>query len=236
MLHANGHGWRCILLVSAVLMLLHCNPNTRYRVLSTIFDGVDAPEATPSQGVGSDTLATLPADSLTGPLVVEAVIFTHSPWAEGYCGDCHDPERGNQVVPGVPELCYDCHDAFGEERGNVHDPVGEGECGSCHQPHKSNYPALLTATVGALCAECHEPFADRYAMLHEPVADGDCVACHDPHESDDPAFLAVDREALCFTCHDGEALLAGEDHEDITPAECLDCHSVHGGSERYLFE
>jgi len=158
------------------------------------------------------------------------------------CESCHEATAEPHPQPGKktfalsaepPELCWNCHDAFGT-KAQVHDPVAGGECTTCHDPHSSNQAKLLAAPVGELCTTCHDDVASS-AHLHGPVSAGECTACHTPHESDAKPLLVKPADKLCFDCHgEIEQVLAKNDVHPAIEEGCTACHSPHGSDQRKL--
>jgi predicted CXXCH cytochrome family protein len=146
----------------------------------------------------------------------------HPPAGEGMCTACHDPHASNQpnllVEPGVPQLCYQCHDQVGEKIAKgptVHAAVQDGDrCITCHNPHASDHPALMDVPQETACLACHPAIVTKsMTLLHGPIQQGECTPCHDPHASRYPRLLVLEFPAgpyapytdqqyeLCFSCH-----------------------------------
>jgi predicted CXXCH cytochrome family protein len=177
-----------------VALLGGCDPVTRHKALSTVFDGV------PSLPAPQELCAEYAEQRLAAykdELNQKAVLASqqgkeeskHPPYAERKCDDCHDKTKENGLVAPKEKFCFVCHGSFikGE---NVHGPVAVGECLSCHEPHTSDYRSLLKSSRGSLCGVCHKEkrlaqgMHDR-ARLREMV----CLDCHDPHFSNGPFLL-----------------------------------------------
>jgi predicted CXXCH cytochrome family protein len=152
------------------------------------------------------------------------------------CELCHaaadqpHPTKGKKTIKllkSQPDLCYDCHDAFGKKK-NVHFPVENADCTGCHNPHASAQPKLLLQPMKELCTACHEDVL-KPKHPHGPVATGACTACHDPHESDRKKLVLKDEEELCTGCHQDikEVLTKSEVHPAIAMG-CTSCHNPHG--------
>lgn len=175
---------RPLLMLSLILALLNCNPESRRKVLTTFFDGV------PPQATTEPSPDTLAADGeITGgppaaPGMVVQVML-HSPYEEKSCEDCHDLQKGNAPVLSQPELCYECHDDDREKYAYLHGPVGGGYCTSCHHPHRAENPHLLRMKPEELCFYCHQREDVYRNDTHEDVLAGECLDCHHPHGGDD---------------------------------------------------
>ncbi|RMH81712.1 MAG: hypothetical protein D6681_17755 [Calditrichaeota bacterium] len=168
-----------------VLTALNCSPETRYRVLSTVFDGVPAPESLTAPPDTATVSTTRPTPEVAPVPSHEPTLFLHDPYAERSCEDCHNEQEGNKLFAAMPDLCYDCHDDFSEEYKYVHGPVASGYCTQCHNPHKAPYEKLLIRSTEELCFYCHEQ-ADVYKNEeHEDVEPSECLDCHNPHGGDE---------------------------------------------------
>lgn len=158
------------------------------------------------------------------------------------CENCHEaiasphPQPGKttfQLTQQVPELCWNCHDAFGKKK-DVHPPVQEGACTTCHSPHATNQAKLLLESQKELCADCHSEGADA-RFPHGPAAAGECTSCHSPHESDVKPLLAKTGDELCFGCHqDVHDTLARKNVHPAIEEGCTSCHQPHGGTNPKL--
>ncbi|MDD2852691.1 MAG: cytochrome c3 family protein [Desulfuromonadaceae bacterium] len=181
------------LLVACTLLLLPgCDPLTRYKVTSTIFDGVpDLPP--PAQfceeyaekkiAEAQATLAEKDAakNKLSGS--------THFPYEEKRCNDCHDKNKEGGLVQPKNKLCFVCHTDFIQGEF-VHGPIATADCLACHEPHSSLNPKLLKTAPEKVCALCHTNKRAATAM-HDKFAARKllCVDCHDPHFGNAQFFL-----------------------------------------------
>jgi predicted CXXCH cytochrome family protein len=153
------------------------------------------------------------------------------------CDNCHEsiasphPQKGKvtfELTQQPPELCFDCHDAFGKKK-DVHPPVQEGACTSCHSPHASSQAKLLLKPLKELCQDCHSEGVDA-KFPHGPAAAGECTSCHAPHESDVKPLLAKTGDELCFGCHqEVRDTLAKKNVHPAIDEGCTSCHLPHGG-------
>ena len=176
-----------LLLVAACLVVAGCDPVTRHKALSTVFDGVPSLPPTDqlctefaNQRVAAvlDDIAGKKAATTESGAVTQS---KHLPYQEKRCNGCHDKTKKGGLVAPKNELCYVCHTGF--IKGSfVHGPVAVSDCLACHLPHTSSYPSLLKFDKSVLCATCHKETRVASAM-HDRLAAKkmDCVDCHDPH-------------------------------------------------------
>jgi len=169
------------LVTAGATLLVGCGAATRYRVLSTLFDGVPPPVSEP----GTEAGAGAPG-SATGSRR-SAAAWTHGPYAAKRCEACHARAATNGLVAPRSQLCAECHDV--QPKGTVvHGPFSSGECMECHEPHASPRRYMLVAGVGEMCQRCHERDTLRPVAAHDPF-DEQCTACHDPHASNQAHLL-----------------------------------------------
>lgn len=158
------------------------------------------------------------------------------------CDSCHEstgaphPKQGARtfkLVQEPPDLCYTCHDSFGN-KSVVHPPVQEGMCTTCHNPHASDQPKLLVQPIKDLCTSCHSDQTSA-KFLHRPVSTGNCTACHSPHASDHAGLLLKPQRETCFGCH---ATVIPKTmttlHRPISEGACTPCHDPHGSPNAKL--
>jgi len=167
-------------LAVAIAAASGCDATSRYRMLTTIFDGVPPPEtvtaSTDAPGAG--------ADATTGR---RTAVGTHGPYAAKMCDACHaSASRGALVAP-REELCFRCHELAAQKR-YVHGPLASGGCTACHDPHSSRYRYLLIAESDSFCTQCHDPRSIAGVSAHADAADN-CTTCHDAHMSDKKYLL-----------------------------------------------
>jgi predicted CXXCH cytochrome family protein len=182
-------------IVLACLVLSGCNPVTRHKVLTTIFEGV--PSLPPAEQLCMeyadkkvqdlrDELAGKKTDG--GPAVLKTA-SVHRPYDEKRCDDCHDKSKEDGLVRPKKQLCAMCHPTYIQGLW-VHGPTAVGECLSCHLPHNSNYVKLLKYDVTQVCSACHKETRLAEAMHNKVGAKQmNCVDCHDPHKGNSPFFL-----------------------------------------------
>jgi predicted CXXCH cytochrome family protein len=183
----------CLLFIAAC-SFAGCDQTTRYKALSTLFDGV--PSLPPPEQFCSDYAEKRIAevrdeltDIKTAKVEAGATHSKHLPYGEKSCNKCHDKSKKDGLIAPRNQLCFVCHSGF--IRGLfVHGPVAVGDCLACHLPHSSGFPLLLKTERSAICSICHHE--KRIASgLHEKVAAQQiaCVDCHDPHFGKAAFFL-----------------------------------------------
>jgi predicted CXXCH cytochrome family protein len=184
-----------ILLFSVAWILSGCDPITRHKVMSTIFDGY--PTLPPPEQICmeyADKRVAAMKDELEGKKKAAQnapqETSMHNPYQEKRCNDCHDRSKGSGFVTATKqELCYACHTDF--VKGSfVHGPVAVADCLACHVPHSSSHAPLLKAAKGELCVTCHRE-KRLTAAMHDKVSALRmiCVDCHDPHYGNVQYFL-----------------------------------------------
>jgi predicted CXXCH cytochrome family protein len=182
------------LIVVCCSIISGCEPITRHKVVSTIFDGVPSlppPEqlcaeyADKRLAAYRDELAQKSAFAKQGAKGGSQ----HPPYVEKKCDDCHDKTKENGLVGPRTEFCFICHAGF-VKGTNIHGPVAVGDCLSCHEPHTSNHPSLLKTAKTDLCLMCHKE-ARLVQGLHDKARarEMECLDCHDPHAANAPFFL-----------------------------------------------
>lgn len=137
--------------------------------------------------------------------VPKTAIFSHTPYADGQCDQCH---RTSGFL------------LFGRRK-----PTGKFRKGG-------GMPGKLIMPVEELCIHCHEyrsfDKADSDGLwLHTPAAEGECSECHDPHQSENPNILIEAPDKICSQCHDEDFDTDIADHRKME--ECLNCHTPHLG-------
>jgi predicted CXXCH cytochrome family protein len=167
----------------APLILSGCDPITRYKVTSTIFDGVPAlpPPEQLCEEYAEKKVAKTKAELLHKETKTVAAGSAHLPYQDKKCDDCHDKTLKDGLIRPKNELCYVCHTNF-VKGVYVHGPVATADCLTCHEPHTSNFPKLLKIAPEMVCGTCHREKRTSTAMHDKFVSQQlICVDCHDPH-------------------------------------------------------
>ena len=117
------------LVASALVLLSGCDPVTRYKVTSTIFDGV--PESPPPELI-CEEYATKKVDEAVSLIAKNAAKkkaegSTHSPYEEKKCDDCHDKNKEGGLIQPKNKLCFVCHTDF-IQGAFVHGPAATADC------------------------------------------------------------------------------------------------------------
>lgn len=179
-----------LLIIATVVLCGGCDPLTRYKVTSTIFDGV--PSMPPAEQYCKDYHDQATLDELLTERKEQASAAQdskHPPFAEKRCNNCHDKSSESGYVVPADRLCAHCHKGF-PEGAFLHGPAAVGACLKCHLPHTSPNPSLLIKPKGDLCSACHTE--ERLAKgLHTTVKSKGlvCTVCHDPHGGNFRYFL-----------------------------------------------
>ncbi len=166
-------------------IFISCSGDGSKDVLSFFFDGVeeDAIEENKTENpVNAEAEVAEVAET-------KPQLFYHEVYKEKLCDNCHDPEKGNNLVEDQPDLCYMCHEDFSSKFEYVHYPVEAGECTGCHSPHYSNYPKLLIAEGKEVCLPCHDDPDVLENEIHISLEETPCYECHNPHGGDDSTML-----------------------------------------------
>jgi predicted CXXCH cytochrome family protein len=183
------------LVLNTLFLLAGCDPITRHKALSTVFDGVPslpAPEQMCTEYADKRVAAykeELAGKAVSAQKSAAATASVHPPYEEKKCDNCHDKGKEGGFVTPLHELCYKCHDGF-IKGSNVHGPIAVADCLACHVPHDSQQPSLLKESKGQLCLTCHRE-ARIAAVLHTNAARHElvCTDCHDPHYGEMQYFI-----------------------------------------------
>lgn len=150
-----------------------------------------------------------------------------------------------------PQACYKCHPKiFGLAALPSHHPIKEGKmvCSDCHDAHGQQEGNIKAEHVTLLCWKCHADKQGPFAYEHPPVTE-DCGICHNPHGTVTNNLLKQPPTFLCLRCHVGhrDGTHGGsrnppfvnpgtrtriDDVPQLRPAlytDCMQCHSqIHG--------
>jgi predicted CXXCH cytochrome family protein len=175
-----------------VCILCGCDPVTRYKVTSTIFDGV--PRMPPAEEYCREyhvkaSAEEREAEKKKESAEADAGSSKHPPYAEKRCNDCHDKNTDSGFIAPANQLCGVCHKNFITSTF-VHGPASVGSCLNCHVPHNSQYPSLLKKSPEEICRICHAE-ARLAKGMHDAVHGKGlvCIDCHDPHGGNNNFFL-----------------------------------------------
>ncbi|HIJ97178.1 MAG TPA: cytochrome C [Desulfuromonadales bacterium] len=178
------------LLTTCSLLMCACDPLTRHKITSTIFDGV--PTLPSAEQYCRDYHIQATKEELAAAQMQKKDSnqgSKHPPFADKKCNNCHDKSTDSGFVVAKDALCAHCHKGF--PSGNfLHGPAAVGACLKCHLPHSSDYPTLLVKPVGDVCDVCHAE-ARNSSKLHTTsrVKGIVCTDCHDPHGGNNRFFL-----------------------------------------------
>ena len=177
--------------ICAPLILSGCDPIARYKITSTIFDGVPAlpPPEQLCEEYAEKQVAKAKAELLHQETKTVATGSSHLPYQEKQCDGCHDKTKQDGLIKPKNELCSVCHADF--VKGTyIHGPVATADCLSCHESHTSSFPKLLKTTPDKVCETCHREKRISAAM-HDKFASQQllCADCHDPHFGNAQFFL-----------------------------------------------
>ncbi|MFO7901511.1 MAG: cytochrome c3 family protein [Planctomycetota bacterium] len=141
-----------------------------------------------------------------------------------------------------PEACYKCHaKIYGMNALPSHHPIKEGKmvCSDCHDAHGQQEGNLNADTKNLLCWKCHADKQGPFAYEHPPVTE-DCSICHEPHGTVADNLLKQPPTFLCLRCHVGHRdgnhghgeRVDIDNIPQLRPAlytDCTTCHSqIHG--------
>jgi len=175
-----------------VSTLCGCDPVTRYKVTSTIFDGV--PQMPPAdeycRSYHQQTLAEeAEAEKKKQLARLKEEASSHPPYAEKRCDDCHDKNTDSGFITAAKDLCAACHDNF-LKGSHFHGPAAVGACQTCHEPHNSPNVKLLKLPKAEICNPCHtEPRLARGLHDSARLRGLFCAECHDPHAANNSNLL-----------------------------------------------
>jgi predicted CXXCH cytochrome family protein len=165
--------WIALALVGLLAVLVSCQEQRDYKVLSFFFDGVPDPNAPPP------AQATAVRFSAARPLeLTPSRAYQHKPFALGQCSQCHQADRKQLNKLSSVDLCVKCHTNTTHEFAVMHGPVAQSLCLWCHDPHESDQPHLLKSVGSDLCLQCH----DRELLPPQnPAHQSETAVCLDCH-------------------------------------------------------
>ena len=218
------------LVILLVLFTAACSPESRYKVLSFIFDGVPEPDFSDNIAEVNDSVLT--SDSTNILNIAEnnkTKVFFHQPYLDKDCNSCHSNNDMGQKIKTQPELCYTCHENFEDEYAVIHGPVAGGYCTDCHDPHKSKFPELMLREGKDICLKCHDPQIVE-SDIHSLVEINECVSCHNPHGEENTFLL---KKGSCYVCHDNFSEKYKYLHGPVAGGFCNSCHDTHSSESEY---
>ncbi len=210
-----------------VLFMTACSPETSYKILSFVFDGVPDPNLAQN----TDSTNSVRPDSTEILLIADKAkpqIYFHPPYKDKDCSSCHNNNMG-QVSVRQPDLCYVCHENFENQYTNVHGPVAGGYCTSCHNPHKSKLPNLLVNSGSDLCFKCHDSQIIEND-IHAVAETSDCLSCHNPHGENNSVLT---KNGTCYKCHENFSDKYKYLHGPVAGGFCYSCHDTHSSKSDY---
>ncbi|MBN2433018.1 MAG: hypothetical protein JXQ27_16220 [Acidobacteria bacterium] len=177
--------WKTILLLipGCLWLLAGCAPNTRHKVLRTVFDGVPPPRPAAATSPAATPAPTDQAGT-ADPASLRPTGSVHQPYADRECNSCHGTRLSNQLILPPDQLCQECHDPAEFSAPWLHGPVAGGGCSSCHLPHRSEKAHLLRNGGDNFCLDCHDPrqgLMDPDSPAHRQPNGYDCLDCHTAH-------------------------------------------------------
>lgn len=118
------------------------------------------------------------------------VYYTHTPYAQDQCGECHADLSGESITNVNSRVCLKCHASVVDEYPMMHGPVAASACLFCHAPHESTIKPLIRVAGPQLCTQCHGPsfIGTPKSSVHADMA-RDCRDCHNGHGGTARYFL-----------------------------------------------
>jgi predicted CXXCH cytochrome family protein len=158
-----------------------CSVEKHYGLLSFFFDGVPDP-----------TLVASGADAVRLAKETGGVFYTHLPYQQEQCNECHLDRSGTFVTSLGGDVCLKCHAGVMDEHRLMHGPVAAAACLYCHAPHESTVKPLLRANGPQVCTQCHEPnlLGTPRSPVHADMT-RNCLDCHAGHGGSTRYFLVA---------------------------------------------
>lgn len=185
--------WLLSAVVSLAALLWGCDPLTRHKVTSTIFDGV--PAMPPADQYCQDYYEKKlveekeSANKKDSKQKVAEAGSSHLPYKEKRCDKCHDKTKDDGLIKPKEKLCFHCHPDINDGYFQ-HGPASVGSCLECHEPHSASAPSLLKTEKGKLCQTCHKEQRQASDMHSKVITAGMfCMDCHNPHAGHVKFFL-----------------------------------------------
>lgn len=171
-----------LLLVLAIIMIVGCTPERRYKVLSFFFDGVPDPNAPKVDRNAGQVVTT------SSGRVIR--VYQHKPFKDNQCGSCHAVSSGSyeSFEKLDAKICLKCHANELTRYPVMHGPVASVQCLTCHSPHESAIPGLLKEKAPGVCTQCHVPDLRPKDKDHQSPA-SPCLTCHVGHGSNKQGLL-----------------------------------------------
>jgi len=167
--------------------------------------------------------------------------YSHRPFAQGKCAECHGARTTGATVAAAPDLCLRCHEPKRAwlSAAVVHAPLqGKASCLACHRPHASGSASLLDRPAESLCYTCHDRKPFQRKNVHAALQQG-CLTCHDPHATSQKKLLLDGVDAVCKQCHGDTSkhfhkLEGLKDPRTGEAMTCVGCHLPHSSDEKAL--
>jgi predicted CXXCH cytochrome family protein len=209
------------------LFFVGCSSEKQHSVLSFFFDGVPEPKKEPE--------LVNPVTSADSVLVENKEskpdFYIHKPYEEEKCKSCHEEGFSNALIKPVPDLCYTCHEDFGNKYKTLHGPVASGNCTGCHNHHMSKYESILERPGQQLCLYCHESAQVLKNKMHEHIGEKNCTECHSPHGGENSGML---NSGSCLNCHENFSSKYSFLHGPVSSGSCSSCHDSHNSKSKKL--
>ncbi len=200
----------------------NCSSQTRYNVLSTVFDGVPPPIS-----AVSDYADSLSVRASRDWELEQITTYAHGPFAAKECGACHNLPETKSFRNGMNKsYAVPSYSSSANKMGRLLRPEEE-LCSYCHYEKSADNPD------------------NNDKFLHGPVAAGECIVCHHPHQSPRPFMLLKSPDwELCSSCHGDENEKsfkhmnadAGSGSAGTANNKCIECHDPHSSSRQYMLK
>lgn len=174
-------------IITLLVFVIACTPNKE--ILSIFFDGV--PDSTKVNTTSNLLVQNADSNDLKNNLLARTKeqTFSHSPYKEKNCDNCHIKTSMGKFVDEQPTLCYQCHEDFSSKFSYLHGPVSGGACTACHSPHVAKFEKMLLRKGQDLCTKCHDIEMVLKNENHSGIGETNCTECHNPHGGTDRYIL-----------------------------------------------